>query len=467
MNFKDLRHVFKEYDIRGKAGNELDFGFARRLGWAYAAFVGAEKGSFVSVGLDVRLSSPELRDGLCKGLNEAGLNVYDIGMVPTPILYYSLWELPVVGGIMITASHNPPDENGFKVAVERETIASHEIEKLFEIFQSAENPIGSGNIEKIDMTSRYQERILNEFEYLKTKPKVRIAIDSGNGSAGQVALSILNNIGCQVTALYCDPDGTFPNHQPDPTVPDLMKDLSDTVIKGKLDLGLGFDGDGDRLGVVDENGELLWGDRLLILFERQILQKKPGVKIIGEVKCTDYLFKDIERNGGVPIMWKAGHSLVKKKMREEKAAFGGEMSGHFFFADRYFGYDDAIYTACRVIEILKEAKGRGETFSLLLADLPNLSSTGEVRLSVPEDKKFKLVEDLKESLEKMEIPGFSVVDVIDIDGIRVNFDHGWALLRPSNTQAAVVLRLEADSKEGLERLEKYFLGTVENKIREL
>ncbi len=467
MNLESLRHVFKEYDIRGKAGIELDFEFARRLGWAYAGFTQAKKGEYVAVGRDGRLSSKDLRNGLCNGLNEAGLNVYDIGMVPTPILYYSLWELPVIGGIMITASHNPPEENGFKVAVGRETIASHEVEKLFEIFQRAENPAGNGNIQEVDMTTGYKERILSEFRYLTRRPEVKIAIDSGNGAAGQVALSILENIGCQVTALYCEPDGAFPNHQPDPTVPDLMRDLSDTVIRDGLDLGLGFDGDGDRLGVIDEKGELLWGDRLLILFERQILKKKPGAKIIGEVKCTDYLFKDIEKNGGVPIMWKAGHSLVKKKMREEKASFGGEMSGHFFFADRYFGYDDAIYAACRVIEILKEAKEKGKTFSSLLSDLPHLYSTGEVRLPVPEDKKFKLVEDLKESLKEMEIPGFSMVGVIDIDGIRVNFDHGWALLRPSNTQAAIVLRLEADSKKGLEMLKRYFLGTVENKIREV
>lgn len=467
MSLKDLRHVFKEYDIRGKAGVELDFEFARRLGWAFAEFTRANEGAHVSVGWDVRLSSPELRDGLSRGLNEAGLNVYDIGMVPTPVLYYSLWELPVIGGIMITASHNPPDENGFKIAAGKETIASYQVEELYKIFLNAENPRSSGSVEKVDVVSRYQKRLLDEFGQLVKRPELKIAVDAGNGAAGSVALSILERIGCQITALYCEPDGSFPNHQPDPTIPDLMRELSKAVVNEKLDIGLGFDGDGDRLGVIDEKGELLWGDRLLILFERKILKEKPGAKVIGEVKCTNYLFEDVKRNGGIPIMWKAGHSLVKKKMREEGAALGGEMSGHFFFADRYYGYDDAIYAACRVIEILKEAKEEGKNFSSLLEDLPQLYSTGEVRIPVPEEKKFELVDDLKESLERMKIPGFTMIDVIDIDGIRVNFDRGWSLLRPSNTQAAVVLRLEADSKEGLQMLEKYFLGTVEKKIKQL
>jgi phosphomannomutase/phosphoglucomutase len=462
-----LRHVFREYDIRGKAKKELDATFARRLGWAYAKFLNAPPGSFVAVGRDVRLSSPELFEGLTAGLREAGLSVYDIGIVPTPLLYFSLYELDVVGGIMITASHNPPEENGFKICRGKTTIASADIQKLYEIFTKAENPKKSGILIKMDVTTSYKKRMLEEFKELKEKPTLRVVVDAGNGAAGPVALSIFSELKLEIFPLYCEPDGSFPNHIPDPTVGKYMATCMQKVVEGGFDLGIGFDGDGDRLGVINEKGELLYGDRILILFSREVLRENPGARIVAEVKCTNYLFEDIKKRGGQPIIWKAGHSLIKLKMLEEKALLGGEMSGHFFFADRYYGYDDAIYAALRTLQIARRAKLQGLPFSALLSDMPPLFATEEIRLPVNEDYKGKLVEGLKEILKSLEIPGFKVQEVIDIDGVRINYDHGWGLLRSSNTQAVVVIRLESDSEEGLETLKRYFLGTVENRIREL
>ncbi len=468
MNFESLRHVFKEYDIRGKSGTELNYDFARRLGWAYAEFVNARKSSdWVSIGYDARISSSELKEGLIKGLTEAGLNVFDIGLVPTPVLYFSLFELPVTGGIMITASHNPPDENGFKIAAGKTTISSDEVQKLFEIFCSAENPQNTGEVREVDVISDYKNRLLDEFSGLRELPLLNLALDAGCGAAGPIALDLIKQVGCNVIALGCIPDGTFPIHQPDPTVRDYMKILSDIVVNNGLDFGIGLDGDGDRLGVVDEKGELLWGDRLMLVFARDVLEKKPGAKIVSEVKCSNFLFKDIAERGGVPVVWKAGHSLIKKKMDEERADLGGEMSGHYMFKDRYYGYDDAIYAALRIIEIAKRAKEKNIKFSELFKDMAGLYATGEVRIPVPPGMKFRLVEELKEGLKKLDIPGFKMEEILDIDGIRISYDHGFALLRPSNTQEVVVVRIEADSKEGLELLQRYFLGTVENKIRQL
>lgn len=462
-----LRHVFREYDIRGKAYRELDKNFARRLGWAFGEFLNAPPGSFVAVGRDVRLSSEELFEALVKGLKEAGLNVYDIGVVPTPLLYYSLFELDVKGGIMITASHNPPDENGFKICRGQFTIASEELQKLYEIFTKIENPHREGSVVKVDVLSLYKKRMLEEFKNLKEGPRLRVVVDAGNGAAGPVALSIFSELNLDLLPLYCEPDGCFPNHMPDPTVARNMAQCAEKVKQGSYDLGVGFDGDGDRLGVVNEKGELLYGDRLLLLFAREVLKHIKGAKIVAEVKCSSFLFEDIRKRGGHPIIWKAGHSLIKQKMREEGAVLGGEMSGHFFFADRYFGYDDAIYAALRTFEIASKAKQKGMNFSELLADFPSLFATEEIRIPVPEEHKVRLVEELKSVLSQMEIPGFRIKEVIDIDGIRINYNHGWGLLRSSNTQAVVVVRLEADSKEGLETLQRYFLGSIESRIRQL
>lgn len=465
MNFEEISYVFREYDIRGKSGKELNYDFARKLGWAYSEFLNVSKGSWVSVGRDVRLSSDELFSGLVQGLNEGGLNVFDIGVVPTPVLYFSLFELDVAGGVMITASHNPPDENGFKICKGRSTIAEEDIKKLYEIFVNAENPRKEGSVKYVNIKESYKKRLIDEFSELKNS-NLKVVVDAGNGAAGPLAVSILSELGIEILPLCCEPDGRFPVHMPDPTLEKNMSDCVRLVSEGGYDLGIGFDGDGDRLGVVDETGKLLFGDRLLVLFSREVLKRNPGAKVVAEVKCTNFLFEEIRRKGGIPIIWKAGHSLIKKKMAEEGALLGGEMSGHFFFKDRYFGFDDALYASLRVLEIASDAKAKGLRFSELLSDLPDLYSTEEIRIPVPEDKKNLIVEELKEELVNADIPGFLIKDVIDIDGIRVNYDHGWGLLRPSNTQAVVVVRLEADSPEGLNLLKRYFLGAVENKLRE-
>lgn len=399
-------------------------------------------------------------------MNEAGLNVHDVGVVPTPLLYFSLFNLPVKGGIMITASHNPPDENGFKICRGKTTISSKDIEELYEIFESAENPSLSGRVEKTDIKEAYRKRLLEEFKGLRGEPRIRVVIDAGSGAAGPVVVSLYEELGVEFEPLYCEPDGRFPYHSPDPTVSKNMAECAVRVKKAGYDLGIGFDGDGDRLGVLDEEGRLVYGDRVLLLFAREVLKNLKGAKVVAEVKCTSYLFEDIRKRGGIPVIWKAGHSLIKKKMAEEDAVLGGEMSGHYFFRDRYYGYDDAIYASLRLLEIVREAKKKGLRFSMLLEDLPDLYATEEIRLPVPEDRKREIVRELKEVLEKMEVPGFKIREVIDIDGIRINYDRGWGLLRPSNTQAVVVVRLEADSEAGLNTLKRYFLGAVESKIRE-
>lgn len=462
MNPEQLAHVFKEYDVRGKAHTELTGEFARRLGWAYAEFVGAP-GRYVAVGRDNRLSSPELRNGLVKGLTEGGMNVYDIGEVPSPVLYFSLRKLDVVGGIMITASHNPPEDNGFKIAVGKDTIAADEVRRLYEIFKQVKNPERTGTVVEVDVTADYKARLFEEFGYLKDLPVLKIAVDAGNGMMGPLAREVLSEVGCELECLYCEPDGTFPNHRPDPTVPELMQELSGTVREKGYELGLGFDGDGDRLGLVDEKGELLWGDRLLYIFSDQVLRENPGATIVAEVKCTTCLFEFIKKRGGNPVLWKAGHSLIKKKMHEVGALLGGEMSGHYFFRDRYYGFDDALYAALRVVEIAKQMKREGKKITSILESMPELYATREIRIACPEKFKVEVVEEISEELRKLDIDGFKQKEIIEIDGIRINYDHGWALVRPSNTQAVVVVRCEADSKEGLEKLR----SAVENKVNEV
>jgi phosphomannomutase/phosphoglucomutase len=472
----ELRHVFKEYDVRGKAGVELDAAFARRLGRAYARFLAVEAGVAVSpdvavaVGRDCRLSSPELMAALSEGLAEAGLTVYDVGMVPTPVLYFATHMLDVAGGIMITASHNPPDENGFKIVLGTQTIASEQVQRLYDLFAEDAPPAcpRAGAVIERPVTETYLQRLQAEFgpefSRLRGGARLRVAVDAGNGAAGPVMAELLARLGIEAECLYCEPDGRFPNHQPDPTVPALMRDLASVVREGGLDLGIGLDGDGDRLGVVDETGELIWGDRLMILFARQVLAEKPGATVVGEVKCTNCLFEEVEKHGGRPVMWKAGHSLVKRKMREEGAALGGEMSGHYFFADRYYGFDDAVYAAFRFLEVAADAKAAGRKVSQLLADLPPLCSTGEVRIPVEESIKNEVVEELVRLLPEHELPGWMKKRVVTTDGIRLEYDRGWALVRPSNTQAVVVMRFEAYTPEDLAFLEKEFRGLLERVV---
>lgn len=446
--------IFREYDIRGVWGDDLTPDAVKAIGKAYALYLKQETSKdrlTVSVGRDTRLSSPAVFDQLTEGLLGCGIDVIDLGICPTPLLYFSLYNLAVDGGIMVTGSHNPPEFNGLKLCAGRESLYGDSILKIRDLTFSHDNAKGSGRIRSCNIIPAYVSYMENTF---KQNDGVKVVVDSGNGTGGLVAPAILRQLGCKVTELFSEPDGGFPNHHPDPTVPDNLKALIAAVRAEKADVGIGYDGDADRIGVVDEEGGIIWGDKLLLIFARDILERNPGAAIIGEVKCSKTLFDDIKAHGGRAIMWKTGHSLIKSKLKETGGLLAGEMSGHIFFADRYFGYDDAIYASLRIIEILAE---RGKPYSLksLLKGIPETFSTPEIRLECPDDKKFSVVERAKTA--------FSGYPLTDIDGIRINFDNGWALIRASNTQPALVMRFEAKDTESLDRIR----NCVEGKLREI
>jgi phosphomannomutase/phosphoglucomutase len=379
-----------------------------------------------------------------------GLDVVDIGVCPTPVFYFSLFHLDREGGVMITGSHNPPEFNGFKVCAGKETIYGEEIQNLRKLAEARGFIDGKGSVSFQEIIPAYQDIILRN---ISLKRNTKVVVDSGNGSAGAVAPQILRGLGCRVEELYSEVDGRFPNHFPDPTIPDNMKDLIAKVKETGAEVGIAYDGDGDRIGVVDPLGNIIWGDQLMILFVRDILQNHPGATIISEVKCSQILYDEIAKHGGRAIMWRAGHSLLKSKMKEEKALLGGEMSGHMFFADRYFGYDDAIYASCRLLEILSQSE---KSIPELLSDVPKTFTTPEIRVDCPDDEKFAVVERVKESFSK-EYP------IVDVDGVRVLFPDGWGLVRASNTQPVLVLRFEAGSVERLEEIRRL----VEERVADL
>jgi len=443
--------IFREYDIRGVAERDFDAEFARHLGRAYAAYlesVGRPPARAgrprISVGRDCRLTSDSYAAALRAGLRESGVDVVDLGMCPTPLCYFSLFHLDLDGGIQITGSHNPPDQNGFKVCVGKSTLHGDQIQALRRCLEAGRFPRGSGAEEICEIVPLYQEEILSRLRPLE-RP-VSVVVDAGNATAGPVAPPILRALGCTVEELYCRPDGRFPNHHPDPTVPEYLTDLIRRVAELGADLGIGFDGDADRIGVVDHNGRIVYGDELLVVFARDVLQALPGATIVSEVKCSQRLFDDIAAHGGNAIMWKAGHSPIKAKMRESGAALGGEVSGHMFFADRYFGYDDAIYAACRLVEIVGRT---GRRLDELLADLPPAHATPEVRVPCPDAIKFAVVERVRDHFRQRG-------EIVDVDGVRVRFPRGWGLLRASNTEPALVLRFEAESAAALEEYRGLF-----------
>ncbi len=379
-------------------------------------------------------------------LTQEGIDVIDLGICPTPLQYYSLFRLPVDGGIMITASHNPPEFNGMKLSVAKETLYGDYISAIRDMAMKGlsmkdirGNDIRHGKVTSYDIISDYISRMKEEFN--SSGIGIKIAIDSGNGTAGLVAPKILREIGCEVIDLFSEPDGRFPNHEPDPVVVKNLSTLIETVKKEKTHLGVGYDGDSDRIGVVGPDGDIIWGDRLLVIFSRAILKERPGAAIIGEVKCSQTLFDDIKAHGGVPVMWKTGHSLIKAKMKESGAVLAGEMSGHMFFADRYYGYDDAIYATLRLVEIINRS---GKGLKELLGGLPEVFSTPEIRFECPDEIKFRVVDKVKEF--------FKGYEVIDIDGVRVITPEGWGLVRASNTQPALVMRFEAKTQEGLQKI---------------
>ncbi len=443
-------YIFREYDVRGIVDSDLTDEVVLLLGKAFGTYLQRQGGKKVSVGGDVRLSSNHFRKVLAEGLTSTGVDVIDIGTVPTPVQYFSLFKLNVDGGVMITGSHNPPEFNGFKMAVGQSTIFGEDIQKLKSIIDNDEFLTGEGTIETAEIIPDYIEDIKSR---IKVESKVKVVVDCGNGAGSLVAEKLMRDLGVDAYSLYCEPDGRFPNHHPDPTVEKNILDLREQVLKLEADLGVAFDGDADRIGVIDDKGEIVWGDRLLILFARQVLKEKKGQKIIFEVKCSQALPEAIEAAGGEPIMWKTGHSLLKKKMKETGASIAGEMSGHLFFADRYHGYDDAIYAAARLIELVSREK---KNISELLADVPKYFSTPEIRVETPSDKeKFKIAEKAAEYFKANN-------DVIDVDGVRILFGDGWGLVRASNTQPVLVLRFEAKTPERLNEIR----DLVINKLKE-
>ena len=444
-------NIFREYDIRGRVPEELNRETAYRLGQCFGAYYVSSGAKRISLGRDCRLSSPELCTGVIEGLMDAGIHVVEVGMVPTPLLYFSLHHLDVDGGVQITGSHNPPEYNGFKVCLGKTTIYGEEIQKLRRIGESGSFPKGKGSVESKEVTQPYQEEILKGIRCGQI-PR-RVVLDAGNGVAGLVAPELYSRMGIEVEKLFCEPDGRFPNHLPDPTLPENLKHLVQKVNDTSADLGIAFDGDADRIGVVDRRGKIIWGDQLLIIFSRDLLKRHPGAKIIGEVKCSQVLYDDIRKHGGMPIMWKAGHSLIKGKMKEEGALLAGEMSGHIFFAERYFGYDDAIYAGARLLEILTTENKELEE---LLTGVPSLVSTPEIRMDCPDDKKFQVVAALASEFKKE-------YQVIDVDGARVVFDGGWGLIRASNTQPVLVLRFEAEDQKTLQEIQKIFMDKLAKK----
>ncbi len=447
--------IFREYDIRGVYNGQFDDHFAYELGKAYVVFMKENKNNptpTVSLGHDARLSCAAIIKSLTKGIMESGGNVIHLGLVTTPICYFSTFEVPGVdGAIMVTGSHNPSEYNGFKISVGKTTIYGDDIQKLLKIIQRGEYLKGAGKESKIDIFPQYLARYKKEFGQIKN---TKIVLDCGNGAAGCVARNLFSEVGLNPTIMFEEPDGRFPNHHPDPTVEENLVALKAQVLKEGAICGIGFDGDADRIGVVDHKGNMIYGDELMVIISRDILQTQKGAKIVGDVKCSDRLYHDIEKHGGVPVMWKTGHSLIKEKVKSEKSPFGGEMSGHIFFADRNYGYDDAPYAALRLVEIIAKT---GKTIPELMAGLPSAFNTPEIRIDTTEEKKVLIVQKMKEAF-----PGGPDYTTNLTDGIRVSFKNGWALCRSSNTQPVLVVRYESNTEAGLQEIRSKF-ETVVNK----
>jgi phosphomannomutase/phosphoglucomutase len=449
-----LPNIFREYDIRGIADTELPSEGVRLLGQAFGTYLLRHHSRKVNLARDCRLSSDRLHDALLAGLLAAGCDVTDLGVVPTPLLYYSVFHLRADAGIMITGSHNPSDYNGFKVMHGKSTIHGEEIQKIRQLIESgnletAETP---GSLQDFDIVTPYVDEIAGQFQLPR---RVKVVADAGNGTAGPVLRRILEKLNCDFIELFFEMDGRFPNHHPDPTQPENLQQLVAAVLANKADVGLAFDGDSDRIGAVDEQGTILYGDQLMIIYGREILSRKPGATVIGEVKSSQNMYDELRRSGANAIMWKTGHSLIKARMQETNAELAGEMSGHMFFADRYYGFDDAIYAACRLLEIVAMSDG---PLSSLLSDLPPTFATPEIRVDCPDASKFAIVSAVRERFQRD-------YDVIAIDGARINFGKGWGLVRASNTQPVLVLRFEAQSMELLEGYRKLVEDAVSEASR--
>jgi phosphomannomutase/phosphoglucomutase len=447
-------NIFREYDIRGIADEELTTPDAELIAQALGTYLIRHSGSRICVGCDCRLSGNRLHDAILKGLVESGAKVLDLGTVPTPALYYATTHFHADGGIMITGSHNPPQYNGLKTVSGSATLHGQAIQDVYRLAAERDLDSGKGSVEKANAIDPYVQELAEQFKY---KRRIKVVVDAGNGTAGPVAHALLSRLDVDVVELFFDMDGNFPNHHPDPTVLENLKDLKRAVKEHKADLGIAFDGDGDRLGAVDEHGDVVYGDMLLLIFAREILVRKPGSTFIGEVKCSQVMYDKIAELGGKAIMYKTGHSLIKAKMKQERAELAGEMSGHMFFADRYYGFDDALYAACRLIEIVSNSQG---PLSEQLKDIPKLISTPELRTDCSDETKFQVVAKVAEIMRKDH-------SIVDVDGVRVPFANGWGLVRASNTQPVLVMRFEATSKDALNKYQRHMEDVVDRAKKEI
>ena len=430
--------IFREYDIRGVADSELLSTDVEQLGRGLGSYLKRKAGRKINVGRDCRLSSTRLRDALVKGLLASGCDVTDIGVVPTPVLYYSAQKLEADGAIMITGSHNPPEYNGFKTVCGSGTLHGETIQDVRRLIEQQDFENRTGALKTADVVTPYVDEVASQFHF---DGRLKVVADAGNGTAGPVMHRIFEKIQVNATELFFEMDGEFPNHHPDPTVPANLGHLIEKVRETGASLGIAFDGDSDRIGAVDEHGNVIYGDMLMLIYAREILQRKPGATFIGEVKCSQVLYDELGKLGGNAIMYKTGHSLIKAKMKAEHAELAGEMSGHMFFGDRYRGFDDALYAACRLMEIVAKS---GRPLSAQLAGLPKMVSTPEIRIDCPDELKFDLVRRVADHFK-------AIHKTIDIDGVRVIFPEGWGLLRASNTQPVLVMRFEAANDHLLKR----------------
>ncbi|MBP6941059.1 MAG: phosphomannomutase/phosphoglucomutase [Syntrophorhabdaceae bacterium] len=445
--------IFREYDIRGKVEKDLTDDVVTDIARGFATLMSEEGKRKASVCRDCRLSSEHYRDLLVQGMVEGGLDVTDLGVLPTGLFYYSLFNLDVEGGIMITGSHNPADQNGFKVAVGKATLYGQQIQYVRKIIEEKRFVKGNGSYRE------YKNLVEDYYNFLRSNirltKRLKVVIDAGNGTGGVIAVPIMQEMGQDVIPLFCDMDGHFPNHFPDPTVEKNIEALRKTVLENKADIGIGYDGDADRIGVIDNEGTIIWGDYLMIIFARDVLKDHKGAAFVSEVKCSKNLYEEVEKHGGVPIMWKAGHSLIKQKMKETGALLGGEMSGHVFFADKFFGYDDAVYASLRLLEIMCRDE---RPVSEFLKDIPKMYSTPEIRMDCPDTVKFDVVKRLTEYYRER-------YQVIDIDGVRVVMNDGWGLVRPSNTGPILVLRFEAETPEAMKRIQDMVMKDLDRMMK--
>ncbi|HKR09644.1 MAG TPA: phosphomannomutase/phosphoglucomutase [Gemmatimonadaceae bacterium] len=447
------RAIFREYDIRGVTGKDLTPEVATAVAGAYATFL-AEKGitGAIAVGRDNRPSGDALHEALTKSLLATGVDVVDIGIVPTPVAYWAQHNLDVVGGIQITGSHNPPEYNGFKLGLKKSSIYGADIQHLYELAVAGKFPRKQGKLRRENVIDRYIDDIVSRVGRLSRN--LDVVLDCGNGAGSLVVPGLFSRLGITPKFLFCESDGTFPNHHPDPTVPKNLEQLISAVQKEEADVGIAFDGDADRIGVIGNDGEIIWGDYLLIIYARDALARTgKGQSIIFDVKASQALPEAVEKAGGVPVMWKTGHSLMEEKMHETRAPVGGEMSGHMFFSEGFYGFDDALYGAARLLKIVADS---GKSVHDLLADVPRFVSTPEIRVDCADDRKFDIVREAREYFG-------SRYKVITVDGVRVLFGDGWGLIRASNTQPIIVMRFEARSKQELEKIQSEMQGWLSSK----